>query len=94
MGKIKLISKVIPPQPGSQTIATHILINKSRSKGNQKMIFGQLIEYNMRNIFLKKSYRKCHGEAIPMPFSKKQNWAYLWINCVKLYTICFYCMLN
>ena len=51
MGKIRLISKVIPPQPGSQTIATHILINMPRSKGNQKMIFGQLIEYNMRNIF-------------------------------------------
>ena len=28
------------------------------------MKFGHLIEYNMRNIFLEKLYRKCGGEAI------------------------------
>ena len=27
------------------------------------MKFGQLIEYNMRNIFLQKSYTKCGGET-------------------------------
>ena len=32
------------------------------------MKFGQLIEYNVRNIFLEKSYRKCDGEARPNPF--------------------------
>ena len=42
----------------------------SRSKGNQTMKFGQLIEYNMRNIFVKKSYSKCTGETIPRPLSK------------------------
>ena len=41
-------------QPGYQTIAIHILPNMSRSKGNQVMKFGQLIEYNMRNIFIHK----------------------------------------
>ena len=41
-------------QPGLQTIATQILANISQSKGNQKMKFGQLIEYNKRNIFLQK----------------------------------------
>ena len=35
------------------------------------MIFGQLIEYNMRNIFLEKSYTKCSGETSPRPFSEK-----------------------
>ena len=30
----------------------HILSNISRIKGNQIMIFGQLIDYNMRNISL------------------------------------------
>ena len=45
-------------QSWKQTIAIHILPNISRSKGNQTMIFAQLIEYNMRNIFLKKSYTK------------------------------------
>ena len=37
------------------------------------MKFGQLIEYNIRNIFLEKSYRKCGRDAIPSPFSKKAN---------------------
>ena len=27
----------------------------------------------MRNIFLEKSYKKCSGETIPRPFSKKIN---------------------
>ena len=31
-------------QPGKQTIAIHMLPNISRSKGNQTMRFGQLIE--------------------------------------------------
>ena len=43
----------------------------SRSKGNQTMKFGQLIEYNIRNIFLEKSYTKCGGETSPRPFSEK-----------------------
>ena len=51
----------------------HVLFNISESKGSQKMKSGQSIEYNMRNIFLKKSYTKCGGETIPRPFSKKSN---------------------
>ena len=35
------------------------------------MKFGQLIEYNMRNIFVKKSFTKCGGETGPRPFSGK-----------------------
>ena len=35
------------------------------------MKFGQLIEYNMRNIFLEKSYTKSGRETIPRPFSRK-----------------------
>ena len=35
------------------------------------MKFGQLIEYNMKNIFLEKSYTKCGGETSPRPFSGK-----------------------
>ena len=37
------------------------------------MIFGKLMEYNLRNIFREKSYRKCGGEAIHRPFSKKSK---------------------
>ena len=60
-------------QRGLQTIAIHILPNISRSKGNQTMKFDQLIEYNMRNIFVEKSYTKCAGETIPRPLSKKSK---------------------
>ena len=56
-------------QPGKQTIAIQILPSISRSKGNQTMKFGQLIEYNMKNIFLEKSYTKCGGETFPKPYS-------------------------
>ena len=51
---------------------THIA-SISRSKGNQTIKFGQLIEYNMRNI-VEKSYTKCAIETIPR---------YLWINDAK-----------
>ena len=37
------------------------------------MKFGQLIGYNMRNIFLEKLYKKCAGEASPRPFYKKSE---------------------
>ena len=37
------------------------------------MKFGQLIECNMRNIFLEKLYTKCGGETSPRPFSKKSK---------------------
>ena len=60
-------------QPHQQTIAIHILTNISRSKSNRAMKFGQLIEYNMRNIFLEKSYTKCGGETIPRPVLKKSK---------------------
>ena len=51
-------------QPGQQSIAIHIFTNIS-SKGNEAMKFGQLLEYNMTNIFLEKSYTKCGGETSP-----------------------------
>ena len=60
-------------QPGKQTIAIYILPNISRSKSNQAMKFGQSVEYNMRNIFIEKSYTKCDGKTIPTPFSKKSK---------------------
>ena len=54
--------------PGSRTIVIQILPD---IKGNQKMKFGQLIEYNMRKIFLEKSSTKCGGETSPRLFSGK-----------------------
>ena len=49
--------------------------NISRIKGNQTMKFGQLIEYNLRNIFLEKLSKKCGGKATPRPFSGKLKWS-------------------
>ena len=37
------------------------------------MKFDQLMECNMRNIFVEKSYTKRAGEIIPRPLSKKSK---------------------
>ena len=60
-------------QPGKQTIAINILPYISRSQENQIMKFCQLIENNMRNTFIEKSFKKYGGENSPRPFSKKSN---------------------
>ena len=60
---------------------------------NQSMKYGQLVEYNMRNFFLEKSYTKYGGGTSPRPFSKiSQLSAYLCINSLKFYTVCLYCI--
>ena len=69
--KIRLTSNFLTSQPREQTIVIHILPNISRGKGNQTMKFGQLMECNIRNIFLKKSYTKFGGKTSPRPFSEK-----------------------
>ena len=60
-------------QPGKQTIAIHIFPNISSSKSNQTIKFGQLIEYNLRNIFLEKWYTNYGGETFPKPFFEKSK---------------------
>ena len=67
---ISNFSNFMTSQPGSQTIVIQILSNLSRSKGNQAMKFGLVKEYNMRNIFVEKSYTK-FGRTSPKPFSGK-----------------------
>ena len=62
-------------QSGKKTVAIHILPNISRSKDNQTIKFGQLIEINMRNSFLEMSHATCDGETIPIPFSKKSKFS-------------------
>ena len=71
--KLLLISKFMTSQAGQQKTSVHILPNISRSKGNQAMKFGQLIEFNIRNIFLEKSHIKCGGEARLKPFPKNSK---------------------
>ena len=55
------------------------------------MKFRQLIEYNIRNIFLEKPY-KIQNQNQNQNQKQNQNLAYLWINCLKFYTVCFYGM--
>ena len=56
------------------------------------MKFGQLIEYNLGNIFLKNNIRKMVEKLVPDPFVKHQNLAYIYINSLKFYTVSFKCI--
>ena len=58
-------------QPGKQAIAMHISPNISISKGNQTVKLGQLIQNNLRKIFLEISCIKCGGKTIAKLFFKK-----------------------
>ena len=49
--------------------------NIPSSKDNQTMKLGQLIEHNMKSIFLEKLYTKCGGEASPRPFYRKSKFS-------------------
>ena len=72
--KTKLISKFMMSQQGkTDNCNTHIAqyLNKYR-QFNQTIKFSQLIKYNMKNIFLEKSYTKCGGETFPRPISLDQ----------------------
>ena len=52
-------------KPGLQTIAIHLLPNISQSKDNQTMKFGQLIEYNQINTYLKNYAENEAGRLVP-----------------------------
>ena len=75
-----------------ESIAIHMLNNISRITGNQTRKFGQLIEYNMRNNFLEKSYTKYGWEIIPKPFFRKVKIWHICVDSLKFYAVCFYCM--
>ena len=92
--KISLISKFMMSQTSYQTVAVHILLNISRSKGNQTMKFGQIIEYNMKNIFVEKSYTKYTGETSPRFFSEKSKSSMSLDQYLQFYAVCFCCMTN
>ena len=64
-------------QPGYQTSTIHILPNISRSKENQAMKFGQLIEYKKINSFIQKLSRKCGWETSSRPLFSLQK-RFIW----------------
>ena len=82
------------PETGQQVITTDILPNISRGRGKQTMKFGQLIENNMRNIFLEKPYTKYGGKASSRPFYKNQNWGYYWNNALNCWTVIKFVLLH
>ena len=55
-------------QTGTQTIAINTLQDFSKNKGNQTMTFGQLKQYNVRNIFLQNSRRNKVRRLVPNLF--------------------------
>ena len=63
--KIRLILKFITSQLGKQAIAIRILPNISRSKGNQTLKLGQLIEYTKSKIFFKNYAENDEGILVP-----------------------------
>ena len=67
---------------GIQTITIYILPNISRSKGNQTKKFGQIVERNLRRIFLQKSCKKWDKRLVAdlILFLKTALYE---VNCVK-----------
>ena len=72
----KVNFKVYDAHTGQQIITIHILPNISKYRDNQGMKFGPLIEYNVKNIFLQKSCKKCGKETSSRPFSVIQKTLY------------------
>ena len=68
-----LFLRFMTSHSGQQAITIHILSNISRSKGKLTMKFGQLIEYNKRNIFLQKLHRKWARETSSKSFFFQKN---------------------
>ena len=88
--KLMLRSKCMRSQSRLPAITIHILSNISRRKVNQRMTFGQFIEYNITNIFLEKSYTKRDGEASSRPFYKKTKLSISLDRLSEFWSICFY----
>ena len=73
MRQLTLISKFMTSSIGTQITEIHELSNIWKIKGNMTMKFGQLIEQNMRNIFLVQSYTKCVLETNSRSFFKRSK---------------------
>ena len=69
--RLRLILKFGTSENGKQIITIHILPSISRSKENQIMKFGQLMEYIMRNIFLQNQTQNVVEKLVPDLLLKK-----------------------
>ena len=80
------------PETGQQVITTDILPNIWRSRDKKTMKFGQVIENNIRNIFLEKPYTKYGGKASSRPFYKKSKLRIFldqYTELLNCYKVCF-----
>ena len=57
-------------QLGKQTIATLTMPYNSKGKDKQTMKFGQLMEYNMENVFFKTRRKNVVEKLLSDPFLK------------------------
>ena len=56
------------------------------------MRFGQLLKYNIRNIFIETLFTKCGRETIPRPFSKRSKLSISLDQYSKVLYTFFYCL--
>ena len=77
---------------GQKVTKIQILPNISRSKGNQAMKFGHLIDYNKRKKFREKSCTRQGGKVSPRPFQKKSILSISLDPHPKISCSLFYCM--
>ena len=75
MRKAWLVSRLMTSQTGQQIVAIHILPNISRRKDNHEISYFKSQKYNIRNIFLEKSYRRCGAKVSPRSFYKKSKFS-------------------
>ena len=68
--KAQVNFKIYDVTISKKIIAIQILYKISRSKNNQTIRFGQLIEYNMRKIYFEELYTKCGAGTSSRPSSK------------------------
>ena len=87
---MRLISKFMTSQPGKPTTEIQILPNISKIKSNQTIKFGQLIEYNMKNLFFKKIIQKMWWRNYSHILFQKIRIEHPWINSLKFYTVFFF----
>ena len=71
----------------NKQLPIHILPHISRCKHNVTIKFGPLIEYNMKNNFLKNHKQNMVAKLVAESFLKNQNWVYFWINSQVLYCL-------
>ena len=89
MRKLRLISKFMTSQTGQQIIKMLISSSILKSKGNHIMNLSINRIKHEKYIFLGNHTQNVVQKPVPDPFIKRQKSAYLLINNLKYYKVCF-----